>query len=160
MSNPLSGELASNSTTNQLLSDTTPLMLYSSVMYSSVSRVRVIWPSNCIKRLSGLNQLGVRKAVKEQITSSIPFVLRPVSRTLRTTSAVRMDSIITPEKAMGHSAAPKSELAVKLTAPNGRKYTQPIGLFINNEWVKSSNGQKITTVNPTYEYVHQLYSAG
>jgi aldehyde dehydrogenase (NAD+) len=62
-----------------------------------------------------------------------------------------MDSIITPEKALGHSTAPKSELAVELTAPNGRKYTQPIGLFINNEWVKSSNGQKLTSINPTYE---------
>lgn len=70
-----------------------------------------------------------------------------------------MDSIITPEKASAHSDAPKSELTVELTAPNGRKYTQPIGLFINNEWVKSSNGQKLTTVNPTYECVHQLNSA-
>jgi len=42
-----------------------------------------------------------------------------------------------------------SDLAIELTAPNGRKYTQPLGLFINNEWVKSSNGQKLTTINPT-----------
>jgi hypothetical protein len=62
-----------------------------------------------------------------------------------------MDSIIAPEKALGTSHASKSELAVELTAPNGRKYTQPIGLFINNEWVKSSNGQKLTSINPTYE---------
>jgi hypothetical protein len=65
-----------------------------------------------------------------------------------------MDSIITPEKALGTSIHPKSDLHVELTAPNGRKYTQPIGLFINNEWVKSSNGQKLTTINPTYKLFH------
>lgn len=42
-----------------------------------------------------------------------------------------------------------SDLSIELTAPNGRKYTQPTGLFINNEWVKSSNGQKLTSINPT-----------
>jgi aldehyde dehydrogenase (NAD(P)+) len=44
-----------------------------------------------------------------------------------------------------------SDLSVELTAPNGRKYTQPTGLFINNEWVAGSKGEKITTVNPTDE---------
>lgn len=42
-----------------------------------------------------------------------------------------------------------SGLEVELTAPNGRKYIQPLGLFINGEWVKSSNGQKLSTINPT-----------
>jgi hypothetical protein len=42
-----------------------------------------------------------------------------------------------------------SDLSIELTAPNGRKYTQPTGLFINNEWVKSSDGKKITSINPT-----------
>jgi aldehyde dehydrogenase (NAD+) len=42
-----------------------------------------------------------------------------------------------------------SDLEVELTAPNGVKYQQPIGLFINNEWVKSSSGGKITSINPT-----------
>jgi aldehyde dehydrogenase (NAD(P)+) len=42
-----------------------------------------------------------------------------------------------------------SDLFVELTAPNGRKYTQPIGLYINGEFVKSSNGQKLESINPT-----------
>lgn len=42
-----------------------------------------------------------------------------------------------------------SDLAVELTAPNGRKYSQPIGLFINSEWVKAKSGEKITSINPT-----------
>lgn len=42
-----------------------------------------------------------------------------------------------------------SDLTVELTAPNGVKYTQPIGLFIDNEWVKSTSGEKITSINPT-----------
>ncbi|TKA71936.1 hypothetical protein B0A49_05015 [Cryomyces minteri] len=44
-----------------------------------------------------------------------------------------------------------SDLSVELTAPNGHKYTQPTGLFINNEWVKSKSGEKITSINPTDE---------
>ncbi|KAF2840504.1 aldehyde dehydrogenase-like protein [Patellaria atrata CBS 101060] len=44
-----------------------------------------------------------------------------------------------------------SDLSVELTAPNGRKYTQPTGLFINNEWVKAKSGETITTVNPADE---------
>jgi aldehyde dehydrogenase (NAD(P)+) len=43
-----------------------------------------------------------------------------------------------------------SDLHVELTAPNGRKYAQPIGLFINNEFVKSKSGEKVTSINPTY----------
>jgi aldehyde dehydrogenase (NAD(P)+) len=42
-----------------------------------------------------------------------------------------------------------SDLAVDLTAPNGKKFTLPIGIFINNEFVKSKSGEKITSINPT-----------
>ncbi|KAF2140885.1 uncharacterized protein K452DRAFT_327206 [Aplosporella prunicola CBS 121167] len=44
-----------------------------------------------------------------------------------------------------------SDLTVDLTAPNGVKYAQPIGLFINNEWVKSAKGEKLVSINPTDE---------
>jgi len=54
-----------------------------------------------------------------------------------------------------------SDLTVELTAPNGRKYTQPLGLFINNEFVKSKSGDKITTINPTDETeIASVYAAG
>ncbi|KAI7782197.1 aldehyde dehydrogenase [Diaporthe eres] len=41
--------------------------------------------------------------------------------------------------------------SVELTAPNGRTYLQPTGLFINNKWVQSSDGGKIASINPTNE---------
>ena len=44
-----------------------------------------------------------------------------------------------------------SDLTVELQAPNGVKYKQPTGLFINNEWHASSKGNKITSINPTDE---------
>ncbi|GAM88436.1 hypothetical protein ANO11243_064690 [Dothideomycetidae sp. 11243] len=44
-----------------------------------------------------------------------------------------------------------ASLSIKLKAPNGHEYTQPTGLFINNEWVKASGGNKITSINPTDE---------
>lgn len=41
-------------------------------------------------------------------------------------------------------------MEVELTAPNGKKWMQPLGLFINNEFVKSANEQKLISINPTY----------
>ena len=41
-----------------------------------------------------------------------------------------------------------SDLLQELTAPNGRKYTQPIGLFINNEFVKAKENSTISLDNP------------
>ncbi|KAK6217298.1 aldehyde dehydrogenase [Colletotrichum tabaci] len=43
------------------------------------------------------------------------------------------------------------DLAVELTAPNGQKWTQPTGLFINNEFVPSSTGQTIPSIDPATE---------
>ncbi|KAJ9208839.1 hypothetical protein DTO021D3_56 [Paecilomyces variotii] len=52
-------------------------------------------------------------------------------------------------------------LSVQLKAPNGREYTQPIGLFINNEFVASKSGAKITSINPTDESeITSVYAAG
>ncbi|KAM0717325.1 hypothetical protein Q7P37_007177 [Cladosporium fusiforme] len=48
-------------------------------------------------------------------------------------------------------ATTSDPLHVELTAPNGLKYAQPTGLFINNAWVPSSNNTRITSINPTDE---------
>ncbi|KAM0492225.1 hypothetical protein ACHAP8_010088 [Fusarium lateritium] len=42
-------------------------------------------------------------------------------------------------------------LKADLQAPNGVKYTQPTGLFINNEFVPSSSGKKLTSIDPATE---------
>lgn len=52
-----------------------------------------------------------------------------------------------------------SDLYAELTAPNGVKYTQPLGLFINGEFVKSSNGQKLESINPTSVSIHLISTA-
>ncbi|KAI9797680.1 MAG: hypothetical protein M1833_005341 [Piccolia ochrophora] len=44
-----------------------------------------------------------------------------------------------------------SDLKIDLTAPNGKKYTQPTGLFINNEFVQAKAGDTIMSINPTDE---------
>ena len=51
-----------------------------------------------------------------------------------------------------------SDLFADLKAPNGREYKQPLGLFINNEFVRSSDGEKITSINPTYTFSSPWYS--
>ena len=39
-------------------------------------------------------------------------------------------------------------LETELTAPNGTKWKQPLGLFIGNQFVKSRDDGRIATVNP------------
>ncbi|KAI1942700.1 mitochondrial aldehyde dehydrogenase [Ophidiomyces ophidiicola] len=59
------------------------------------------------------------------------------------------------------SFARRSDLSTQLTAPNGREYTQPLGLFINNEFVASRSGEKITSINPTNESeIVSVHAAG
>src|SRR5687768_2999339 len=47
-------------------------------------------------------------------------------------------------------AARAVNMEVELTAPNGTRWSQPVGLFTNNEFVQSSNGQRLTTIDPLY----------
>ncbi|KAF4978247.1 hypothetical protein FZEAL_5352 [Fusarium zealandicum] len=42
-------------------------------------------------------------------------------------------------------------LYIDLEAPNGVKWTQPTGLFIGNEFVASSSGQTLTSIDPATE---------
>lgn len=46
------------------------------------------------------------------------------------------------------------DLFVDITTPNGRTYKQPTGLFINNEFRPSSNGQTIVSLDPAYVVTH------
>ncbi|KAG9720811.1 aldehyde dehydrogenase, partial [Aureobasidium melanogenum] len=39
-----------------------------------------------------------------------------------------------------------TDLLIDLTAPNGKTYKQPLGLFINNEFVKAKSGATITSI--------------
>jgi len=41
-------------------------------------------------------------------------------------------------------------MEAQLKAPNGKTWSQPLGLFINNEFVKSSNEKTLATINPAY----------
>ncbi|RPB09132.1 aldehyde dehydrogenase [Morchella conica CCBAS932] len=44
-------------------------------------------------------------------------------------------------------------LTQTIELPNGVKYEQPLGLFINNEWVNSVDGGSFEVINPTTEKV-------
>jgi len=39
--------------------------------------------------------------------------------------------------------------SVKVTLPSGKDYTQPTGLFINNEFVKAKSGKAFDAINPS-----------
>lgn len=53
-------------------------------------------------------------------------------------------SIRIPNLLISGPARKMSNLSVELTAPNGKKYTQPTGLFINNEWVGMEGVERVT----------------
>lgn len=46
------------------------------------------------------------------------------------------------------STTPRQHTSVTLSAPNGHTWEQPTGLFINNDFVESSNGQTMSTIDP------------
>ncbi|KAL7663368.1 Aldehyde dehydrogenase domain-containing protein [[Candida] zeylanoides] len=51
-------------------------------------------------------------------------------------------------------------LSYEVTLPNGQKFTQPAGLFINNEFVKSKSGRTLDSINPaTSEKNGHVYAA-
>jgi aldehyde dehydrogenase (NAD(P)+) len=53
-----------------------------------------------------------------------------------------------------------SKLFQDITLPDGNKYTQPLGLFINNEFVASKSGKKFDSINPaTSEINASVYEA-
>ncbi|VUC28959.1 unnamed protein product [Clonostachys rosea] len=48
-----------------------------------------------------------------------------------------------------------------LNAPNGAKYTQPLGLFINNEWRAAKSDNTIQVISPsTEEEIARVHAAG
>jgi len=67
---------------------------------------------------------------------------------LRSTSSVASFSIV-QQRCFLSTPYKMLDLTVDLTAPNGKKFTLPTGIFINNEFVKSKSGEKITSINPT-----------
>lgn len=68
-----------------------------------------------------------------------------------------MTSKIAPALSRGYASLP---LHVDITLPNGIKYEQPVGLFINNEFVKSSLGKTFAVTSPlTEEEVTHIYEA-
>lgn len=79
------------------------------------------------------------------------FTLRPLRcLSIPSSSVTRLSSGLFTSSRRFHHSAIMSDLSVQLTAPNGRSYTQPIGLFINNEFVPSKSGEKIASINPSY----------
>ena len=50
--------------------------------------------------------------------------------------------------------------SVQVTLPNGLTYEQPTGLFINNEFIPSSDGELIASINPsTEEVIAEVHAA-
>ena len=74
--------------------------------------------------------------IVRNIAAAFTFPLLPPRRRRMTTST-------RAEKTMCDTVP-----AVELTAPNGVKYSQPTGLFINNKFVKSSQEKKLLSIDP------------
>lgn len=51
--------------------------------------------------------------------------------------------------------------SVKLTLPSGKEYSQPTGLFINNEFIKAKSGKTFDAINPaTSKVICPVQEAG
>ena len=84
--------------------------------------------------------------------SPATFKLFPVSSQIPSPAlTIRIASRPLLRRPFSHTSRlshPASNMEVELSAPNGKKWTQPLGLFINNEFVASSNDSKIASINP------------
>ncbi|KAK8091053.1 aldehyde dehydrogenase [Apiospora phragmitis] len=109
-------------------------------------------------------RLFLRPARSTYASPSTPFAIRSYSKALSSSSPSSLSShsiLQRDTRRIGNrlfSTTPSlklkmSDLKTDLTAPNGKKITLPTGLFINNEFVKATSGQKIASINPTNEEV-------
>ena len=80
----------------------------------------------------------------------------PLLRLLSPPSATRLSPL--QQRCFTAILSTMSDLTIDLTAPNGKKFTLPTGIFVNNEFVKSKSGKKITSINPTSVYAHHAAS--
>ena len=97
-----------------------------------------------------------------QMNQSLSKMYRPFPRLLRASVLSPLSSKPPIRTRLSFIATYKnystmSDLFVELTAPNGRKYKQPRGLFIHNEFVKSKSGETITSVNPRSSPIEPSY---
>lgn len=60
----------------------------------------------------------------------------------------RCSSSIGGRRTFSCSSVLATGMRTKLTAPNGQSWVQPLGLFINNEFVEGSAPNQIETLNP------------
>jgi len=52
-------------------------------------------------------------------------------------------------------------ISVRITLPTGKEYTQPTGLFINNEFIKAKSGKQFEAIDPaTSKVICSVQEAG
>ena len=69
---------------------------------------------------------------------------------------IELEVYASPSTSEGHHvyliSAAMTPRSITLKAPNGREWEQPTGLFINNEFVESTNPENvITSIDPATE---------
>ncbi|TWU77328.1 hypothetical protein ED733_005246 [Metarhizium rileyi] len=77
-----------------------------------------------------------------------PLLGIPLPKLPKIPRPARHDLLQVPQQAY---TTPSSGIEVSLRAPNGRSWSQPLGLFIGNEFRESAEGKRITSFNPYSE---------
>ncbi|OBR06665.1 Aldehyde dehydrogenase [Colletotrichum higginsianum IMI 349063] len=101
-----------------------------------------------------LLRLACKPASSKLLSARLPrYLFRDTLSALPRSSIAQRRRLFTstPHRLRSNPIANMSDLSVELTAPNGVKYTQPTGLFINNEFVKSAKGDTIDSIDPATE---------
>ncbi|TGZ76215.1 aldehyde dehydrogenase-like protein [Ascodesmis nigricans] len=130
---------------------------------------RSSWPT--ITSLQTIRSAQHRPRSVHKLTGSL---LLPLHRRLSTTPStapiipaalpvVRINPFNTYyHRVFSTSSRTMSDLPLfrELTAPNGTKWNQPLGLFINNEFVKSKSGSTLSSISPIDDKeITTLYAA-
>lgn len=99
--------------------------------------IHIVSDSNVLKEIR--NMLSTSKVSKKVFQKRILYGLSPHKNALGYFQSSRFYSNL--------------PLEIPITLPNGIKYTQPTGLFINNEFVSSKQGDTFEVLSPSTEKV-------
>ncbi|KJZ75287.1 hypothetical protein HIM_05213 [Hirsutella minnesotensis 3608] len=109
------------------------------------------WMPRCVANAARLHHPSPSPAVlhRHLYLAGLPLSFRNrLSSSLCFGSNAKLQPIPRVKLVPDQATMASSPLQTQLKAPNGVDITLPTGLFINNEFVPSSSGKKITSISP------------
>ena len=137
---------------------------------TAIANSRLRLPNRVIRRRSNSDKLSHEPSVAACLRTTFigDYSLSQITSTHRTAPVIPdLAIILRPFRLSRQLSLLRPRLrrlimtSASITPPSGKKYTQPTGLFINNEFVKAKSGKVFEAINPaTSKSVCEVQEAG